>query len=133
MLIMPSRVLDLALFQLFLYFLVDLLDLFNELGCLVHITVSIKHGIFTKDKIQRRPWCETKTGFKRRSLCRRVFGSVVSMLHIKQVFIAKFRMFAAISSEQLDHCPVNYFWLAIGLWMKSCALLQFGVHQFPQT
>ena len=59
-LIMPSVVLGLALFQLFLYCLVDLLDLFNEPSFLVHIIVSINHGIFTKDKIQRRPRCEAK-------------------------------------------------------------------------
>lgn len=99
MLIMPSLVLGLAPFQLFLYCLVDLLDLLNEPSFLVHISVSINHGIFTKDKIQRRPWYETKTGLKRRSLCRRVFGSIVGMLHIEQVLIPKLRMFAAISSQ----------------------------------
>jgi len=99
MLIMPSLVLGLALFQLFLYYLMNLLDLFNEPSCLVHITVSTNHGIFSKDKIQRTPWCDTKASLKRRSLCRRVFGSVVSMLHITQVFIPKLRMFAAITSQ----------------------------------
>ena len=83
----------------FLHYLVDPLDLFNEPSYLVHIVVSIKCGIFTKDKIQRRPWCETKTGLKRRSLCKRMFCSVVSMLHITQMFIPKLTMFAAISSE----------------------------------
>ena len=65
MLIMPSLVLGLALFQLLLYCLVDLLDLFNEPSCSVHVTVSINQGIFTKDKIQQRPWYETKVGLKR--------------------------------------------------------------------
>ena len=133
MLVMPCLVFGLALFQLFLYCLVDLLDLLNEPSCFIHIIVSINHGIFTKDKIQRRPWYETKTGFKRRSLCRRVFCYVVSMLHITQMFIPKLRMFAAISFEQLDHFHVDYLCLAISLWMKSCAFLEFGVHQFPQT
>ena len=133
MLVMPCLVFGLALFQLFLHFLVNLLDLFNELGCLVHITMSINCYVFTKDKIQGRPWCETKAGLKRRSLCRRMFCSVVSMLHITQMFIPKFGMLAAIGSEQLDHYLVDYFCLAICLWMKGCSFLQFGVHQSPQT
>jgi len=133
MLVMPCLVFGLALFQLFLYCLVNLLDLFNELGCLVHITVSINYYVFTKDKIQGRPWCETKTGLKRRSLCRRMFCSVVSMLYITQMFNPEFGMLSTIASEQLDHCPVDHFCLAICLWMKGCAFLQFGVHQFSQT
>ena len=98
MLIMPSLVLGLALFQLFLYCLVDLLDLFNEPSCLVHIILSTNHGIVTKDKIQRRPRYETKEGLKRRSLRRGVLGSIKSMLHITQVFILKLRVFSTISS-----------------------------------
>jgi len=50
MLVMPCLIFLLALFQLFLYCLVNLLDLFNELGCLVHITVSINCYVFTKEK-----------------------------------------------------------------------------------
>ena len=133
MLVMPFLVFGLALFQLFLYWLVDLLDLFNEPSCPVHIVVFLNYCVLTKYKFQGRTWCETKTGLQRRSLCRRMFGSVVSMLHITQMFIQKLRMLAAISPEQLDHCLVDYFCLAIVLWMESCAFLQFGVHQCPQT
>ena len=87
----------------------------------------------SSNKIQRRPWCETKIGLKMRSLCRIMFFSVVSMLHITQMFIPKFGMLTAIASKQLDHCLVDHFCLAICLWIKGCAFLQFGVQQFPQT
>ena len=50
MLIMPSLVFGLDLFQLFLYCLVNLLDLFNEPSCLVHIVVSIIYGTLPKTK-----------------------------------------------------------------------------------
>jgi len=50
MLIMPCLVLVLALFHLFLQFLVNFLDLFNELGFFVDITESTNGYVFTKDK-----------------------------------------------------------------------------------
>lgn len=59
-LIMPCLVLGLASFQLFLHCLVNFLDLYNELGCFVHITMSINCYVFTKDKIKGRPWYKTK-------------------------------------------------------------------------
>ena len=133
MLVMSCLVFGLALFQLFLYCLMDLLDFFNESSCIVHITVSLSYCVLTKDKIQGRPWRETKTSLERRYLCGRMFGLVVSMLHITQMFIPKLRMIATISPEQLDHCTVEYFCLVIGLWMEICAFLQFGVHHFAQT
>ena len=132
MLVIPCLVFGLPLFQLFLYCLVNLLDLFNELGFLVHIIVSINCYVFTNDKIQERPWCETKKDLKRRSLCKRMFCSVVSMLHITQMFIPKFGMLVAIASEKLDHYPNDHFYLAIYLWMKGCTLLQLSAHHVPQ-
>ena len=107
------------------------LDLFNEHGCFVHITVSINCYIFSKDNIEGIVWCKTKTSLKKRSLCRRVFSTIVRMLHITQMFIPKLRMLVAIALEQLDHCTVYHLCLTIYLWMKGCALLQSGVHQLP--
>ena len=128
MLIMPCLVLGLTSFQLFLHCLVNFLDLFNELGCFVHIIMSINCYVFNKYKIQGRLWYKTKTSLKRRSLSRRVLGMVVSMLHITQILIPKLGILAAIASEQLDHCLVDHFYLTIYLWMKCCAFLQSGVH-----
>ena len=131
MLVMPCLVLGLASFQLFLYCLVNFLDLFNELGCFVHIIVSINCYVFTEDKIQGILWYKTKTTLKRRNLSSRVLGMVVSMLNITQMLIPKLGMFVAITSEQLDHCPIDHLCLTICLWMKCCALLQPGVYQLP--
>ena len=50
MLVMPFLVFGLALFQLFLYCLVDILDLLNEPSCPVHITVSLKCVSLPKKK-----------------------------------------------------------------------------------
>ena len=108
MLIMPCLVLGMTSFQLFLHCLVSFLDLFNEIGYFVHIIVSINCYVFTEEKIQGRPWCKTKSSLKRRYLYRRVHSTILSMLHITQMFIPKLGMLAAIAPEQLDHCPIDH-------------------------
>ena len=124
MLVMSCLVLGLTSFQPFLYYLVNFLDFFNELGCFVHIIVSISCYVFTKDKIQGIIWYKTKTSLKRRSLSRRMFCMVVSMLHITQILIPKFGMLAAISSKQLYDCPAHHFCLTIYLRIKcQCSFL----------
>lgn len=130
--VMPCLVAALTFLKLFLHGMMYQLNFLYELPCLINVTVTTDGDIFLKDEVQWRSWKVPITCLKWRCICGRMFCPFVCMLHVMQLFIPQFGMFATISSKNMNNYFIDHLGLSIYLWMKGCTLLQLCFHHVPQ-